>query len=135
MSDARIATTPEPPYWVVMFTSRHSGADRDAYERMGDAMVALAAKQPGFLGVESTRDAEGVGITLSYWASEQAIHDWKRVAAHAEAQRLGHERWYEDFALRVARVERAYTKATSERAGLTAAEPATPRAPRPRARA
>ena len=118
MSDPRIAATSEPPYWVVMFTSRHTGADAEGYERMGDAMADLAAKQPGFLGLESTRDAEGVGITLSYWASEQAIHDWKRVAAHAEAQRRGHERWYNDFALRVARVERAYTKATSARAGL-----------------
>jgi heme-degrading monooxygenase HmoA len=118
MSDRRIAATPQPPYWVVMFTSRHSGADAEAYAKMGDAMEALAASQPGFLGIESTRDAEGVGITLSFWASEQAIHDWKRVAAHTQAQRLGHERWYQDFALRVARVERAYTKATSERAGL-----------------
>ncbi len=116
--DARIASTPEPPYWVVLFTSRHSGRDAEAYEKMGEAMVALAAKQPGFLGIESTRDAEGLGITLSYWASEQAIHDWKRVAAHTEAQRQGHARWYEDFALRVAKVERAYTKATSGRAGL-----------------
>ena len=119
MADAdRLARTPEPPYWVVMFTSQRTPRDDEGYGRMAEAMATLAAKQPGYLGLESTRDAEGVGITLSYWASEQAIHDWKRVAAHAEAQRLGHERWYEDFALRVARVERAYTKATSPHAGL-----------------
>ena len=116
--DPRLARTPEPPYWVVLFTSRRTSQDAEGYGRMAEAMAALAAKQPGYLGLESTRDADGIGITLSYWASEQAIHDWKRVAAHAEAQRLGHERWYEDFALRVARVERAYTKATSPHAGL-----------------
>ena len=114
----RLARTPEPPYWVVLFTSRRTSQDDEAYGRMAEAMAALAVKQPGYLGIESVRDAEGVGITLSYWASEQAIHDWKRVAAHAEAQRLGHERWYEDFSLRVARVERAYTKETSPHAGL-----------------
>ena len=117
-NDPRLARTPEPPYWVVMFTSRRTKADDEGYERMGEAMAELAAKQPGFLGIESTRDGEGIGITLSYWTSEQAIHDWKRVAAHAEAQRRGHERWYEDFVLRVGRVERAYTLATSPRAGL-----------------
>jgi len=116
--DARFARTPEPPYWVVMFTGRRTSADAEGYGRMAAAMADLAARQPGFLGMESTRDAEGLGITLSYWASEQAIHDWKRVAAHAEAQRLGHERWYEDFVVRVARVERTYTKATSPRAGF-----------------
>lgn len=116
--DPRFAPTPEPPYWAVLFTSRHSGEDAEGYARMAEAMSALAARQPGFLGMESTRDAEGVGITLSYWASEAAIHDWKRVAAHAEAQRLGHSRWYADFVLRVARVERSYTRRTSARAGL-----------------
>ena len=119
MPDAdRLARTPEPPYWVVMFTSQRTPEDGEGYGRMAEAMAALAAKQPGYLGIESARDAEGLGITLSYWASEQAIHDWKRVAAHTEAQRLGHERWYADFSLRVAKVERAYTKATSPHAGL-----------------
>jgi heme-degrading monooxygenase HmoA len=101
-----------------MFTSRRTDQDDEGYERMGEAMAELASKQPGYLGIETTRDAEGIGITLSYWSSEQAIHDWKRVAAHAEAQRRGHASWYADFVLRVAKVERAYTKATSERAGL-----------------
>ena len=116
--DPSLASTPPPPYWVVIFTSRRSGEDAEGYARMADAMARLAPQQPGYLGLESTRDAEGVGITLSYWASEQEIHDWKRVAAHTEAQRLGHARWYTDFVTRIARVERAYTKATSERAGL-----------------
>ena len=48
MSDPRIADTPEPPYWVVMFTSRHSGADAEAYEKMGEAMETLAAKLGGW---------------------------------------------------------------------------------------
>ncbi len=71
------------------------------FRRLGDA------------GMESARGADGFGITLAYWESEEAIAAWKRVAAHREAQRLGHERWYEDFHLRVARIERAYSKATS----------------------
>jgi heme-degrading monooxygenase HmoA len=117
-TDPRLAPTPEPPYWVVAFTSRRTREDDEGYARMAAAMAELAPQQPGYLGIESTRDAEGVGITLSYWASEQAIHDWKRVAAHTEAQRRGHATWYTDFVVRIARVERAYTKATSERAGL-----------------
>ena len=114
----RFARTPEPPYWAVLFSSQRSPADPAGYGRMAAALEALAPKQPGFLGLEHARDAEGFGITLAYWESEEAIVAWKRVAAHQEAQRLGHERWYEDFFLRIARVERAYTKATSTRAGL-----------------
>jgi heme-degrading monooxygenase HmoA len=118
--DPSLAATPEPPYWVVMFTSRRTDQDEEGYARMGEAMDELARRQPGYLGIESVRGADGVGITLSYWASEQAIHDWKRVAAHLEAQKRGHATWYEDFVLRVAKVERAYTLATSPQAGFTA---------------
>lgn len=115
---SRFARTPEPPYWAVLFSSQRSAGDPEGYGRMAAALEELAPKQPGFLGLESARGADGFGITLAYWESEEAIAAWKRVAAHREAQRLGHERWYEDFHLRVARVERAYTKATSARAGL-----------------
>jgi heme-degrading monooxygenase HmoA len=62
------------------------------------------------VGVDSVRDADGVGITVSYWQSERAIADWRRNAEHQVAQRRGREAWYDDFVLRVARVERAYCK-------------------------
>lgn len=116
--DAAIARTPEPPYYAVIFTSRRNSADADGYAHMAEAMAALAARQPGYLGMESVRGADGAGITVSYWASEEAIRAWKRVAAHLEAQRAGRERWYADYTTRVARVERDYTRATSPRAGL-----------------
>lgn len=107
MSEHRFAATPEPPYWAVIFSNQRSAADT-GYAEMAARMVELAAQQPGFLGVESTRDAEGFGITVSYWASEQAIADWKVNAEHQVARRLGRAEWYAGFELRVARVERAY---------------------------
>lgn len=73
---------------------------------MAERMLELAAMQPGFLGVESARD--GVGITVSYWLSLEAIRLWKQQAEHLEAQRLGRERWYATFKVRVAKVERDY---------------------------
>lgn len=75
---------------------------------MADRMVELAAKQPGFLGVESARGADGFGITVSYWASEAAIAAWKANAEHRVARLGGRNTWYQHFEVRVARVERAY---------------------------
>ena len=60
------------------------------------------------IGVDSARGADGVGITVSYWQSEEAIAAWKAQAEHSVARALGRERWYSAFTLRVARVERAY---------------------------
>jgi heme-degrading monooxygenase HmoA len=100
-----IAQTPEPPYYAVIFTSLRAEGD-EGYGAVSRQMVELAPTQPGFLGVESARD--GVGITVSYWASLEAIRAWKQHAEHLDAQRLGHERWYEAFKVRIAKVERDY---------------------------
>jgi heme-degrading monooxygenase HmoA len=98
----------EPPYWAVIFTSARTADDPAGYAQTSDEMVALASKQPGFLGVETARGPDGVGITVSYWESLEAIGAWRQHAEHQVAQRLGREKWYRAYTVRVARVERAY---------------------------
>ncbi|MEX8516993.1 MAG: antibiotic biosynthesis monooxygenase [Leptothrix sp. (in: b-proteobacteria)] len=100
------ARTPEPPYYAVIFTNQRTPGDQ-GYGDMADRMVALAAQQPGFLGVESVRDAQGFGITVSYWATLDDIAAWKMNLEHQGAQQAGRAAWYAGFELRVARVERA----------------------------
>jgi heme-degrading monooxygenase HmoA len=99
------ARTPEPSYFAVIFSSLRTGVD-DGYGEMADRMVELAAKQPGFLGVESVRDASGFGITVSYWASLEAIAAWRAHAEHRIAQATGRRQWYARFETRIAKVER-----------------------------
>ncbi|HEY8038763.1 MAG TPA: antibiotic biosynthesis monooxygenase [Polyangiaceae bacterium] len=103
-----LATTPEPPYYAVIFTSLRTEVDDAGYGAMADAMEELASKQPGYLGIESARGADRLGITVSYWASLEAIRAWRANVEHRVAQKLGRERWYRAFHLRVSRVERAY---------------------------
>ncbi|MCC3372518.1 antibiotic biosynthesis monooxygenase [Cohnella sp. REN36] len=95
------------PYYAVIFTSRRTEGDR-GYGSMADRMEELARRQPGFIGVESVRDASGAGITVSYWSSLEAIADWKRNEAHRVAQEKGREVWYENYTVRICRVEREY---------------------------
>jgi heme-degrading monooxygenase HmoA len=104
---AGFASTPAPPYYAVVFTSRRQGDD-DGYGAMAQRMQELAAQQPGYLGVESARGADGLGITVSYWASEADILAWRRNAEHTLARERGRSGWYSHFELRVAKVERAY---------------------------
>ncbi len=108
-SSASLARTPEPPYYAVIFTSTRTDGDR-GYGAMAERMAALASAQPGFLGVESARGADGLGITVSYWRDEASIAAWKRDAEHQQAQRAGQQAWYADYQVRVARVDRAYGK-------------------------
>ncbi len=105
----KFAKTPAPPYYAVIFSSQRTEGD-NGYGQAAERMVELASKQPGFLGMESVRDADGFGITVSYWASPEAMAAWKVNAGHLAAQKLGKEKWYEHYELRVAKVERAYAK-------------------------
>jgi heme-degrading monooxygenase HmoA len=100
------AQTPPPTYYAVIFTSLRTQADSEGYAAMVERMLERAAEQPGFLGVESVRDAEGRGITVSYWDSLEAIERWGRHAEHRVAQAGGRAKWYEAFRLRICRVER-----------------------------
>ncbi|MGY5779186.1 antibiotic biosynthesis monooxygenase family protein [Rhizobium sp. LEGMi135b] len=104
---SRFAATPEPPYYIVTFASIRTEGD-NGYGAMGDRMEELAMAQDGFLGLESIREPGGLGITNSFWRDEESILAWKNVVSHLAAQKLGRERWYEEYKVRVGRIERAY---------------------------
>jgi uncharacterized protein len=134
----RLHTDDLPPQvWTVGFASDRGGSDHltgeqsdhltgeqtdhsigeqsDGYGEMGDAMEELARVQPGFIGVESARNADGVGITVSRWSSVAAMVHWRGVAAHQDAQREGRARWYRWYRSDVARVDRtAEFRATTD---------------------
>ena len=103
-----IAELPEPPYYAVIFTNQRSGVGLEEYAETADRMLELARLQDGFLGVESARDAGGLGITVSYWRDTAAIRKWREQADHQQAQAKGRSEWYARYALRVSRVEHAY---------------------------
>tara|TARA_B100000315_G_scaffold259689_2_gene316700 strand:+ start:2124 stop:2459 length:336 start_codon:yes stop_codon:yes gene_type:complete len=105
-----LANTPKPPYYSVIFASEkvEVTAKNDAYDIMASQMLDLAANQPGYLGVETVANELGEGITVSYWQSLETIEAWRDQADHKVAQKLGKEVWYKRYALRIAKVEKAY---------------------------
>ena len=104
MTHSNFAALPAPPYYAVIFSSLRTETGADAYAQMAERMVELALQQPGYLG------ADGFGITVSYWASLEAIAHWRADAEHRVAQETGKAQWYEHYELRVALVEKAYGK-------------------------
>ncbi|WP_423148547.1 antibiotic biosynthesis monooxygenase family protein [Rubrolithibacter danxiaensis] len=101
-----IAQTPAPPYYAVIFTSVKNDP-AEGYDDMAEEMYLLAQQQDGFLGVESARNE--IGITVSYWNSLEAIKKWKANSRHLIAQKLGKEKWYQQYKTRICLVERDYT--------------------------
>ena len=99
------ATTPQAPYYAVIFTSVRAAGD-NGYEETARRMEDLASQQPGFLGFETAR--EDLGISVSYWATLEDVKAWKVNAEHLMAQQRGREQWYQSYRVRVCRVEREY---------------------------
>lgn len=100
------ASTPEPPYYAVIFGSVRMEGE-NGYAQMAKRMVELASVQEGFLGAESAR--EGIGITVSYWRDRESIERWRADTEHRIAQRLGKEKWYAAYRIRIAKVEEEKT--------------------------
>ena len=109
----QFSSTPEPPYYAVIFTAQRSRGDH-GYTKMSEHIASLAKVQPGYLGFESVEDSKGFEITVSYWDSEESIRAWKAHIEHQAAQERGRQAWYEHYEIRVARVERAYNMLTSK---------------------
>ena len=91
-------------YFAVIFTAQRSLSGDDIYDIMADRMVLLARRQPGFLGVESVRGDDGIGITVSYWVDCDAIANWRNQSEHLAAQALGRQEFYDWYRVRIAEV-------------------------------
>ena len=91
-------------YFAVIFTAQRTLSDEDMYSLTSQRMVELAQQQPGFLGLESVRGEDGIGITVSYWRDRESIRNWRINIEHLAAQQMGRQEFYSWYHIRVAEV-------------------------------
>jgi heme-degrading monooxygenase HmoA len=93
---------------AVVFIAQRTLEDEEGYALAAAQMEALAAIQPGYIGMDSVRGSDGLGITVSYWVDEAAGKAWRDHAEHAAIREAGRDRWYAHYSLHVAEVTRSY---------------------------
>jgi heme-degrading monooxygenase HmoA len=93
---------------AVIFLSIRTEHDEAGYATAAARMEALAAVQPGYLGLDTARGADRLGVTVSYWADEAAALAWRDHTEHSAIRDLGRARWYSWYRTDVTRVERSY---------------------------
>ena len=101
-------TKPPPGAIAVIFLSARTGTDEDGYVRAAAAMETAAAALDGYLGLDSARGGNGVGITVSWWRDEEAARAWRDDPEHARIRKQGRAVWYDWYRVIVATVDRAY---------------------------
>lgn len=92
----------------VIFVARRTNLDADGYAHAAAIMDELAAQQEGYIGMDSVRGADGLGITVSYWTDEESAKAWRDHPVHAAIRDAGRDRWYSEYSLHVAQVKRSY---------------------------
>lgn len=93
---------------AVIFCAQRTQNDDEGYASAANVMSDLAAQQPGYLGQDSTRSPDGLGITVSYWEDDAAARSWRDHPVHSAIREQGRGKWYESYTLHVARIERSY---------------------------
>lgn len=99
---------PPPDAVAVIFLSARTDADEAGYAVAAEAMERAAGARDGYLGLDSTRDATGIGITISWWRDEASALAWRDDPDHARIRDAGRDRWYAWYRVVVATVDRAY---------------------------
>ena len=93
---------------AVIFVAQRTAHDDVGYQAAAHAMEVLAKLQPGYGGMDSVRGAHGLGVTVSYWATEAHAKKWRDHPDHAAIRDAGRDRWYSHYDLHVAQVTRSY---------------------------
>lgn len=93
--------------WFVVFASLRTTVD-NGYYSTNDELFAYLTAMPGFLGHESARGEDRLGITVAYFESEEAIRQFRVHEPHRDAQKRGRDEWYETYSIHVGQVSRSY---------------------------
>ena len=93
---------------ITLFRSRLRPEAREEYERWAGRMNQLAAAIPGFVSIKTFAADDGERISIIEFESERAHRAWRDNPEHREAQRLGRERFYDEFQIQVCTPVRGY---------------------------
>ncbi len=99
-----ISKTFKKPYYIVTFISTLNDVD-DSFDKANIAMIELAPKQAGFLGMDRGRTTDGLGFSISYWESLEAIESWRENMIHKNIQKNARKQWLSKYTLRTSKVE------------------------------
>ena len=96
---------------AVIFEFTPKSESRDTYLDLAAEMRPLVEKIDGFISVErfqSITNPEKL-LSLSIWRDEEAVREWRNLAAHRSVQQQGRDTLFADYRLRVAGIFRDYS--------------------------
>ncbi|MEP3332743.1 antibiotic biosynthesis monooxygenase [Sedimentitalea sp.] len=118
---------------AIIFEVEPADGMQDTYLDIAAEMRPLAEQIDGFISVERFQSITNPGklLSLSLFRDEDAVQEWRRLAAHRRAQAKGRGGVFSDYRLRVAHVIRDYGMTDRDEAPQDSIAATTPKARRP----
>jgi heme-degrading monooxygenase HmoA len=86
---------------IAVFRSRLRSEHANEFQRLADRMLQIAQSMPGFISYKVYAAADGERCSIIEFESPELLQAWREHPEHREAQRLGRERFYEEYTLQV----------------------------------
>ncbi|HEY9113254.1 MAG TPA: antibiotic biosynthesis monooxygenase [Bacteroidales bacterium] len=94
--------------YAVIFTAKQTN-ELTGYAEASKLLREKLEGFPGFIGIEAVENNDGDEITVSYWENVDAIRRWNMDEDHKTIRTKNKEKWYANFKVRIALIEREYT--------------------------
>jgi heme-degrading monooxygenase HmoA len=103
---------------AVIFEVSPAEGQRQRYLDIAAELRPLLDDIDGFISIERFESLSSPGkvLSLSFWRDEEAVHAWRSMSPHRDAQYAGRNGIFRDYRLRIAGVVRDYGMADREEA-------------------
>lgn len=87
---------------LVVFRSRLRPEHAAEFRDLAGRMLELAEAMPGFVSYDTYASEDGERCSVIQFETPEHLRAWREHPEHREAQRVGRERFYEEYTLQVA---------------------------------
>ena len=116
----------DPPFYAAILNDNtHKRLEDANHLAPTDEMVSLAPGQPGFLGLETSKDQKGRWVAVSYWRDMNALNAWEQRGDFEIRKRFGGASLSDTCALRITKVNRKLGPSKPLRASEPALTPSS----------
>ena len=82
-----------------VFRSRIRDDNAEDFHALADEMLSLAQSMPGFISYKVYQSDDGERASLIEFETREQLQAWREHPRHVEAQRIGRERYYQEYSL------------------------------------
>ena len=86
---------------LVVFRSRLRPDVGNEFGELADRMLKLAEAMPGFISYTTFLSQDDERCSVIEFESAEHLRAWRTHPEHAEAQRVGRERYYTEYSLQI----------------------------------